>query len=63
MNLPTDKSHCHFKNFTVTLIFILPLTDGHVIKGGGGVHMDIARVVDKNQCDIKILKMAVRFAS
>ena len=31
-----EKSHCLFKNFTVTLIFILPLTDGHVIKGGGG---------------------------
>ena len=58
-----DKSHGHFKNFTVTLIFILPLTDGHGIKGGGGVRMHIARGVDENQCDIKILEMAVRFVS
>ena len=58
-----DKSHGHFKNFTVTLIFILLFTDGHVIKGGGGVRMDIGRGVDENQCDIKILEMAVRFVS
>ena len=46
-----------------TLFFILPLTDGHVIKRGGVVRMDIARGVDENQCDIKILEMAVRFVS
>ena len=31
--------------------------------GGGGVRMDIARGVDNNQCDIKILEMAVRYVS
>ena len=39
------------------------MTDGHEIRGGGGVRIDIARGVDENQCDIKILEMPVRFVS
>ena len=50
-----DKSHCHLKDFTATLIFILPLTDGHVFKGGGGVRMGVY----ENQCDKKILQIAL----
>ena len=43
-----DKSHCHFKNFTVTLIFMLLLTWWPRDSGGGGVRMNIAKGVDKN---------------
>ena len=31
------------------------------LRGGGGVRIDIARGVDENQCDIKILEMAALY--
>ena len=36
---------------------------GHVIREDGEVRIDIARGVDKKQCDIQILEMAVKFVS